>query len=88
MKSLAMGLLLMWSLVVQAAQQAEIQKVGQPAPLDKKTTIDLPELVIDINYQAGKRCLVQPSDRVIERNLTLPYRQQTLYGSNACQLTD
>ncbi|MCH9699366.1 MAG: hypothetical protein K0U68_14800 [Gammaproteobacteria bacterium] len=80
----------MWSLVVQATQQAEIQtalkaKVGHRAPLDQKTTINLPELAIDINYVPGQRCQVQSTVRVVERNLTLPYRQQTLYGSNACQ---
>lgn len=96
MKSVITGLFLLQSLVAQATPQSDqlsalIKQVGHRAPLEQKTTdstTDLPELMIDINYLPGQRCVVQSTARVIERNLTLPYRQQTLYRSNPCQLNE
>ncbi len=69
-------------------QSARMHPVGQAAPLDEQertTDTNLDELVIDIHYQGGQRCVIHSLNRMIERNLTLPYRQQTLYGTTQCQ---
>ncbi len=57
---------------------------AQPLQTESEET----ELVIDILYQPGHRCVIAPSSRIIERNLTQPYRQQTLYGTDQCRRDD
>jgi hypothetical protein len=70
--------------------QAVVQVVAHVAPLVKSIHIDQTEaaltpIVIDIKYQAGQRCVIALTTRMIQRNLTLPYYQQTVYGTTQCQ---
>ncbi len=94
MKLAIIGLLLLTqSLPVQATTLTDqpvalTTHVVQGVPLNQPmiaTDLELPELLIEINELPEKSCRLQSTVRVIERNLTLPYHQQTLYGSNPCQ---
>ncbi len=51
------------------------------------TDLELPKLLIEIDDLPEKHCQVTSIARIIERNLTVPYHQQTLYGSNPCQFS-
>ncbi len=67
------------------------QSMATPAPVitqQSQTDSDPSGLVIDILYQPGHRCVIAPDTRIIERNLTQPYRQQTLYGTAQCTDVD
>ena len=48
-------------------------------------TVAPPPIVIDIKYTAGQRCWIAQGTQLIQRNLTLPYHQQTVYGTAQCQ---
>ncbi len=70
--------------------QAILQPVAHVAPSVKSRHTDQTEpaltpIVIDIKYQAGQRCVIAPTTQMIQRNLTLPYHQQTVYGTAQCQ---
>ncbi len=70
--------------------QAVVQTVAHVAPLVKSPQTDQTEsvltpIVIDIKYQAGQRCVIAPTTQMIQRNLTLPHDQQTVYGTVQCQ---
>ncbi len=70
--------------------QAVVQPVSHVAPFVKSTETDQTEpaltpIVIDIGYQTGQRCVIAPTTEMIQRNLTLPYSQQTVYGTAQCQ---
>ncbi len=45
-------------------------------------------VVINIKYTPGKRCSIVSATQIIQRNLTLPYSQQTVYGTSQCQTDD
>jgi hypothetical protein len=70
--------------------QAIVQPVAHVAPSVKSAQINqtqpvLTPIVIDIKYQAGQRCVIASTTQMIQRNLTLPYDQQTVYGTAQCQ---
>ncbi|MEE9413523.1 MAG: hypothetical protein V3V22_10785 [Methylococcales bacterium] len=49
---------------------------------------ELLPIVIDSKDTLGQRCLMAPTTQIIQRNLTLPYDQQTVYGTAQCQSDD
>ncbi len=57
------------------------------APLIQ-TEPELLPIVIDSEYTPSQRCLIAPTTQMIQRNLTLPYDQQTVYGTVQCQSDD
>ncbi len=70
--------------------QAVVHTVAHVAPSVKSRHTDQTEpvltpIVIDIKYQSGQHCVIAPTTRMIQRNLTLPYYQQTVYGTAQCQ---
>ena len=67
---------------------ATMESVGHHAPLEQSLRSTEPELNIDIHYQPGEHCVVPSTAPVVQRNLTLPYHQQTLYGTAQCQQGD
>jgi hypothetical protein len=52
------------------------------------TELELAPIVINSKHTPGKRCLIAPTTQMIQRNLTLPYDQQTVYGTAQCQSDD
>ncbi len=67
-----------------------VKTVAQFAPSDSVSDINQTEpvlapIVIDIQYQTGQRCVLAPTTQIIQRNLTLPYYQLTVYGTAQCQ---
>jgi hypothetical protein len=65
-----------------------VQTVAIISPPLTSTPPDLTEpIVIDIKYQPGQRCLIAATTLIIQRNLTLPYYQQVVYGTTQCQNT-
>ncbi len=53
-----------------------------------QTEPELLPIVIDINQTLGQRCLITPTTQMIQRNLTLAYDLQTVYGTAQCQSDD
>jgi hypothetical protein len=53
-----------------------------------QTEPELLPIVIDSKYTPDQRCLIAPTIQMIQRNLTLPYDQQTVYGTAQCQSDD
>ncbi len=65
-----------------------VQTVAKLSPPLTSTPLDLTEpepIVIDIKYQPGQRCLIAATTPIIQRNLTLSYYQQVVYGTTQCQ---
>ncbi len=67
-----------------------VKTVAQFAPSGSVSDVNqtdsvLPPIVIDIQYQTGQRCVLTPTTQIVQRNLTLPYYQQTAYGTAQCQ---
>ncbi|MCH9699263.1 MAG: hypothetical protein K0U68_14265 [Gammaproteobacteria bacterium] len=64
-----------------------VAQFAPPAQTSDENPIEpsLTPIVIDIQYPTGERCvLTSPTTQIIQRNLTLPYSQQTLYGTAQC----
>ena len=53
-----------------------------------QTEPELLPIVIDSKHTPSQRCLIAPTTQMIQRNLTLPYDQQTVYGTARCQSDD
>ena len=53
-----------------------------------QTEYELLPIVIDSEDTLGQRCLIAPTTQIIQRNLTLPFDQQTVYGTAQCQSDD
>ncbi len=53
-----------------------------------QTEHELTPIVIDSKDTPGQHCLIAPTTQIIQRNLTLPYDQQTVYGTAQCQSDD
>ncbi len=56
----------------------------QPIPCDQSELSHIP-IVIDSKDKPSQRCLIAQGTQMIQRNLTLPYHQQTVYGTAQCQ---
>jgi hypothetical protein len=55
----------------------------------EETGLDqVPMLINNKQITSSKRCIIALERVVIQRNLTLPYPQQTVYGTSQCHIKD